>query len=108
MSNNITTEQGEVVAPFNPEQAFKNLSEKQDKETHLLLTVMGGLVIFVVITFWIELSSMHRNYFEDKVILLQNNETMREYYEKNLFMNNEVQNIKKELEILRAKNPYLK
>ena len=69
---------------------------------------MVGIVIFVVVTFWIELSAMHRNYEQDKPILLQNNQLNKDYFDKILFLNNEIQDIKTQVEVLKARNSYLK
>jgi hypothetical protein len=73
---------------FPTREEFKNLAEKQKSDQNILLVIMAGVVIFVVITFWIELSSMHRNYEQDKTILLQMNQQNSSYFDKVLFLNN--------------------
>jgi len=107
--NEITiTEGGNVVSPFNAKQAFDDLSDKQDRDRSLFSWIMSGIVIFVVITFWIELSGMHRNYEQDKSLMLQNNQLNKDYFEKVLFLNNEIQDIKIQFEVFRARDSYLK
>ena len=86
----------------------KELAESQRSSQNLLLTIMVGVVFFVVITFFIELSAMHRNYAQDKSILQQNNQLNKDYFEKVLFLNNEVHVLKTQIEVLKARNPYLK
>ncbi|MDD5739065.1 MAG: hypothetical protein PHY72_04080 [Candidatus Pacebacteria bacterium] len=87
---------------------FESLAEKQKSDQNILLAIMAGVVIFVVITFWIELSATHRNYEQDKTILLQNNQLNKDYFDKVLFLNNEIQDFKAQIEVLRARNSYLK
>jgi len=89
-------------------EEFKGLAEKQKSDQNILLGIMAGVVIFVVITFWIELSALHRNYAQDKSLMLQNNQLNKDYFDKVLFLNNEIQNIKTQIEVLRARNSYLK
>ena len=92
-----------------PNEYYNNdLAEKQKSDQNILLGIMAGVVIFVVITFWIELSALHRNYAQDKSLMLQNNQLNKDYFDKVLFLNNEIQNIKTQIEVLRARNSYLK
>lgn len=110
----VSGESNETVAGIGQSSAypsrkeFEGLTEKQKSDQNILLIIMAGVVIFVVITFWIELSAVHRNYEQDKSILLQNNQLNKDYFDKVLFLNNEIQDIKTQVEVLRAKNPYLK
>lgn len=98
---------GESMA--NPSRSeFDALSKKQQSDQNLLYTIMAGVVVFVVVTLWIELSAMHRNYAQDKTILIENNQQNKDYFDKVLFLNNEVQDLKMQLEILKARNSYLK
>lgn len=93
---------------FPSRKEFEGLAEKQKSDQNILLAIMAGVVIFVVITFWIELSAMHRNYEQDKPILLQNNQLNKDYFDKVLFLNNEIQDLKTQIEVLKARNSYLK
>lgn len=86
----------------------KSLAEKQRSDQNLLLAIMAGVVIFVVVTFWLELSAMHRNYIQDKSLLLQNNQLNKDYFDKVLLLNNEIQDLKTQIEVLKARNPNLK
>ncbi|MFA7191846.1 MAG: hypothetical protein WC089_00905 [Candidatus Paceibacterota bacterium] len=106
-NNSLITQQGSVTANISKGE-FDALSSKQKNDNKLLLNIMIAVVIFVVITFWIELSSMHRNYEQDKSLMLQNNELNKDYFDKVLLLNNEIQDIKTNLEVLKAKNSYLK
>ncbi|OGF80663.1 hypothetical protein A2W48_01160 [Candidatus Giovannonibacteria bacterium RIFCSPHIGHO2_12_44_12] len=103
-----TIESGEALASGQIAHAskaeVKSLAEKQN----LLLWIMGGIVVVVVITFWMETNNMHINYVQDKSILLQNNQLNKDYFDKVLFLNNEVKDLKTQIEVLRARNPYLK
>jgi len=83
---------------------FDTLAEKQKSDQNLLLVIMAGVVIFVAITFWIELSAMHRNYAEDKSLANQNNELNKTYFDKVLFLNNQISELRQELELLKARN----
>ncbi len=106
-SNETTIGIGQSSA--NPSRKeFEGLAEKQKSDQNILLVIMAGVVIFVVITFWIELSATHRNYEQDKSILLQNNQLNKDYFDKVLFLNNEIQDIKIQIEVLKARNSYLK
>jgi len=108
-NNNIfTVDGGNVTGSFNPKQAFETLSNAQDKDRTLLFGIMAGVVIFVVVTFWIELLSMNRTYEQDKTALLQNNQQNKDYFDKVLLLNNEIQDFNTQLEVLKAKNSYLK
>ena len=104
----ITAGIGQSSANPITREEFKGLVEKQKSDQNILLIIMAGVVIFVVVTFWIELSTMHRNYTQDKTILLQNNQLNKEYFDKVLFLNNEIQDLKTQIEILKARNSYLK
>jgi|SRR3989344_8033340 len=86
----------------------QSLAEKQKSDQNLILAIMAGVVLVVVITFWVETTAMHRNYVQDKSLLLQNNQLNKDYFEKVLFLNNEIQDLKTQIEVLRAKNSYLK
>lgn len=82
--------------------------EEVKSSQNFLLAIMIGVVIFVVITFWIELSAMHRNYAQDKSILLQNNQFSKDYFDKVLFLNNEIQDFKTQIENLKIQIQNLK
>lgn len=99
---------GTVTATPISREEFAALSEKQRSDQYLLLTIMSAVVTFVVVTFWIEISAMHRNYAQDKSILSQCNQQNKDYFDKVLFLNNELQDIKMQFEVLKAKNSYLK
>ena len=77
---------------------FDALAEKQKSDQNILLAVMAGIMIFVVVTFWIELSAMHRNYEMDKSILLQNNQLNKDYFEKVLFLSDQINELKLKIE----------
>jgi|GEM_PF-3076899 len=107
-SGEPSTGVGHSTIPYTTKEEFQNLVEKQKTDQNILLAIMAGVVIFVVVTFWIELSAIHRNYEQDKTILLQSNQQNKDYFDKVLFLNNEFQEVKTQLEILKAKNSYLK
>lgn len=106
-SNETTSGIGQSSA-YPSRKEFEGLAEKQRSDQNILMAIMAGVVIFVVVTFWIELSAVHRNYGQDKSILLQNNQLNKDYFDKVLFLNNEVQDIKTQMEVLKARNSYLK
>jgi len=84
------------------------LAEQQKSDKNTLWIIMTGVVIFVVVTFLVELITLSINYSQDKSILLQNNQLNKDYFDKVLFLNNEVQDVKTQIETLKARNPYLK
>ena len=106
-SNETTAGIGQSSA-YPSRREFEGLAEKQKSDQNILLVIMAGVVIFVVITFWIELVSMHKNYEQDKSILLQSSQQNKDYFDKVLFLNNEIQNIKTQIDVLKARNSYLK
>ncbi|OGD31878.1 hypothetical protein A3C91_00375 [Candidatus Azambacteria bacterium RIFCSPHIGHO2_02_FULL_52_12] len=89
-------------------EEFKGLVEKQKSDQNILLVIMAGVVIFIVVTFWLELYAVNRNYAQDKSLMLQNNQLNKDYFDKVLFLNNEIQDLKTKIEVLRARNSYLK
>lgn len=111
-SKDIPVKSMAELSAYSTKEDLKSLAEKQKSDQNILLGIMAGVVIFVAVTFWIETSAVHRNYAQDKSILLQtslqNNQLNKDYFDKVLFLNNEVQNLKIQLEVLRAKNSYLK
>ena len=87
------------------------LTEKQKNDQGILMWIMGVIVIFVVVTFWIELIAIHFNDFQDKSILQQNNQLNKDYSEKQIEMNDkinqqkiEINSFQSQLEILKIKN----
>lgn len=98
---------GQTIA-YPTREEFKGLAEKQKSDQNILLTIMGVVVIFVVVTFWFELFTTHRNYEQDKSLMLQNNQLNKDYFDKVLFLNNEIQDFKMQIEVLKARNSYLK
>src|SRR3989344_6299824 len=54
------------------------LADKQKSDRDLLMIIMGGVVIFVVISFFIELVNLHIDYAQDKSLAEQNNEIRSE------------------------------
>ncbi|MEW6407801.1 MAG: hypothetical protein AB1465_03865 [Patescibacteria group bacterium] len=89
-------------------EEFKSLAEKQKSDQGILLAIMAGIVVFVVVTFWIEIIAVHRNYNQDKSVILQNNQLNKDYFDKVLLLNNEIQDLKTQIEVLKARNSYLK
>ena len=72
------------------------------------MIIMGGVVIFVVISFFIELVNLHIDYAQDKSLAEQNNEIIKDYSDQILQLNNKIQSLSTQLQLLEAKNPYLK
>lgn len=68
---------------------------------------LGGVVLFVVITFWIELISLHWNNAKDKSMMLQNNQMNKDYFDKVLLLNDKVNNLNTSIEVMKTRN-YLK
>jgi len=105
MTENVPTE-NENLTGVGISTGFATKGDVKSSQ-NLLLGIMVGVVIFVVITFWIELIAIHRDNFQDKSILLQNNELNKDYFDKVLILNNEIQDLKTQIEVLRARNSYL-
>lgn len=100
-SSDVERSSGETTA-YATKGDVEGLAEKQKSDNTLLLIIMASVVIFVVVTFWLELSSMHRNYQQDKSLMLQNNQLNKDYFDKILFLNNEVQDMQNELDNSRS------
>jgi len=104
----VSGESSETTASFgqsgaNPtRKEFDTLAEKQKSDQNIIVAIMVGIVVFVVVTLWIELFSMHNNYEQDKSILLQNNQLNKDYFDKVLLLNNEIQDVKTQVELLKA------
>ena len=99
--NKYTSRGGAVAGTPVPREEF---------ESHKSFTFwfMGGVLVFVVGTFLIEVNSMHRNYAQDKALALQNNQLNKDYFEKVLQLQNQIHEQKSELELLKARNVFLK
>ncbi len=89
-------------------EEFKGLVEKQKSDQNTLLLIMMAVVVVVIINFWMQSSNMAENYIQDKSLMLQNNQLNKDYFDKILFLNNEIQDLKTQLEVLKACNSYLK
>ncbi|MCK9578401.1 hypothetical protein M0R01_02830 [bacterium] len=89
-------------------EEFDRLAEKQTSDIKFIFMLMVGIIVFVVVTFLIEVTCMNLNYIQDKTILLQYNQQNKDYFDKVLLLNNEIQDMKIKSEVLKAKNPYLK
>lgn len=99
--NKYTSRGGAVAGTPVPREEF---------ESHKSFTFwfMGGVLVFVVGTFLIEVNSIHRNYAQDKALALQNNQLNKDYFEKVLLLQHQYDELKLELAVLKAKNPFLK
>jgi hypothetical protein len=84
--------------------------DRQEYNDHKnsMFSFMGGILLFVVITFVVEITSMHRNYAQDKALALQNNQLNKDYFEKILELQREVDELRTDSAVLRAKNSFLK
>ena len=107
MGKETTTKTATTTIPFNAEQSYKDLSDRLEKDRNLILTIMAGLVAFVAVTFLIEVSAMHRNYAQDKTILLEMNTQNKDYFDEVLMLNNSFQEMNTKIELIKARN-YLK
>ena len=95
-----------------PQQAsFYNPEKQIDRIWGLML----GLLAFVVISFLGTLFILICDQIKEKDLYLEYNKFYKEYSEKNIQLNNavnqnliEVNNLNNEIRMLKAKNPYLK
>lgn len=101
-----TTSQDSPTA-FGTSSAFATKEDVQ-RSQNFLMAIIVGIVVFIVVTFWFELFTTHKNYEQDKSLMLQNNQLNKDYFDKVLFLNNEIQDLKIQFEVLMAKNSYLK
>lgn len=67
-----------------------------------------GIVIFITITFVVEIATMNLDRIKDKDIYLNYNYLYKEYFDENSKLRNEVGDLKHQIELLRIKNSYLK
>lgn len=82
--------------------------EEFDSHKSFILVFTSAVMLFVVVTFLMEISSMHRNYEQDKSLALQNNQLNKDYFDKVLLLQNQVNELKNQYDVLKARNSYLK
>lgn len=103
----FSVEGGGESRPATKEQ-LTQLEKEYKSNSTLLMQIMTVVVVVVVVTFLIEISAMQRNYAQDKSILLQMNEQNYDYFDKVLLLDNEINDLKLNIEVLKAKNSHLK
>lgn len=103
----ITTNSG-GVSSVDPLFEINRVRQEQQSDKHLLLQVMSGIVIFVAITFTVEVVFLHMNYAQDKYLCTLNNEIVRDYTQSSVENIRTLNEIRTDFEILKARNSYLK
>lgn len=93
-------------------QDVKNESKKDNERVYM---IMIGLVIFVVITFLIEIVVMNYDRIKDKDMYIQYTQMYKDYFDESSKMKEiingqkiEINNLENKFELLKAKNSYLR
>lgn len=96
---------------YDPQKEIQRVEKDIERVNYFFI----GLVIFVAVTFLIEIYTMNLDRIKDKDLYLKYNDLYQQYAEKNSELGEkifeqriEINNFKNELELLRAKNQYLK
>jgi hypothetical protein len=84
------------------------LAQRQESDKTTILIFLTGLTVFVAITFLLEIWAMHSNYLQDKSLATQNNQLIKDNYDKTLEMMLQVNELEHQYELLKARNTYLK
>mgnify|MGYP001585988136 CR=1 FL=1 len=94
---------------------FDTLAEKQKSDQNFLLAIMVGVVIFLTVTFVVEIYTTNLDRIKDKDLYLRYNDLYEQYEKKNSELGDkvsdqriEINDLRNEIEMLRARNQYLK
>jgi uncharacterized membrane protein SpoIIM required for sporulation len=97
------------------EKKIAEVKSENKKDIEKLITIMVGVVIFIVVTFLIEIWSMNYDRIKDKDIYLQYTQMYKDYFDESSKLKeiiNEqkfnVNNLGNNINLLKIKNPYLK
>jgi len=93
---------------YNPQQEIEKLRGDNKKDLEKINYLFYGLVIFVAISFLIEIYSMNMDRIKDKDLYLNYNSMYKDFFDAQTQQQKDVQDIKTSVELLKAKNPYLK
>jgi len=100
---------------YDPQKEIEKLREQSKEDIGKVNYVLFGLVIFVVITFIVEIYTMNLDRIKDKDLYLRYNDLYQRYVDENVKLKDEINNqkidfnnLKNQIELLRAKNSYLK
>lgn len=97
-----------VQGTYNPKQEIEKLRSDSKKDLEKINYLFYGLVIFVTISFLIEIYSMNMDRIKDKDLYLNYNTMYKDFFDAQIQQQKDIQDIKMSVELLKAKNPYLK
>ena len=103
---------------YNTDDFDKKISDVKDqskKDNEKLSNLMVGVVIFIVITFIIEICTMNLDRIKDKDMYLQYTQMYKDYFEESSKMKDilneekiNVNDLKNNINLIKIKNPHLK
>lgn len=97
-----------IQGSFNPQLEIEKLRTDNKKELEKINYLFYGLVIFVTISFLIEIYTMNMDRIKDKDMYLNYNTMYKNFFDAQMQQQKDIQDIKMSVELLKAKNSYLK
>ena len=97
-----------IQGSFNPQLEIEKLRTDSKKELEKINYLFYGLVVFVTISFLIEIYTMNMDRIKDKDIYLNYNTMYKDFFDAQRQQEKDIQDIKMTVELLKAKNSYLK
>lgn len=97
-----------IQGSFNSQLEIEKLRTDNKKELEKINYLFYGLVIFVTISFLIEIYTMNMDRIKDKDMYLNYNTMYKNFFDAQMQQQKDIQDIKMSVELLKAKNSYLK
>lgn len=97
------------------EEKLAKVKDETKRDNEKLSNIMAGVVIFIAVTFLIEICTMNMDRIKDKDMYLQYTQMYKDYFDESSKMkeiiNEEkinVNNLENNINLIKIKNPYLK
>lgn len=106
---------GGAYDSFEVERKIAEVKSENKKDIERINGIMVGVVIFIAVTFIVEICTMNLDRIKDKDLYLQYNQLYKDYFDESLKskenINQEIlkiNDLENRFELLKGKNPYLK
>lgn len=97
-----------IQGSFNPQLEIEKLRTDNKKDLEKINYLFYGLVVFVTISFLIEIYTMNMDRIKDKDLYLNYNAMYKDFFDAQTQQQKDIQDIKMSVELLKAKNSYSK